>query len=379
VTTSSPAVVPGPRAAAVGSSRGGAEQPIDLLAVVAVSQALSALTAAEPLCTAAAEHLRALTGAVQVQVVLATEEPGWIVQPDGDRVTVATPVDDPRCAHLAPLSAFWQAARTGEPLLVPDTLDDDWFAGDPCLSADASCSLLAVPVLDDTRARAVLLLRSGSGARPFGPEARDAVVLVGRQLAVSLDNAARYRSLEARLDRIEQMNADGLLAEVPGRHRFDEAWAAEWELGRINSRSIALLRIDIDRFDDYAATMGQPAGSQCIQAVAEALCDTVRHSDVVCWYGGQEFAIILPRAELRQAFRVAQRAHAAVRALDLPHPGEIGRVTVSIGVAAHVPDDEHDRQHLLAAADAALLEAKQAGHDQVVAMSPGPLDGTPTP
>jgi diguanylate cyclase (GGDEF)-like protein len=369
VTTKQPAVVPGPRPAGDGPDRA-----TDLLAVLRAVRVISALTDAAALTAATGEQVKALTGAEHAHVVLRDADgPGWTVQPDGDRITVATSVDDPACAPLAPLSAFWQVARSGEPLVVASALDDDWFAGDPCLAGATSCSLLAVPVTAEGAAEpgAVLVLRSRPGAAAFGRGTLEAVTLLAGQLAVGLATAARFRALEARL---EQLTME-VPAEVSDRRRFDEAWAAEWEQGRINSRSVAVLRLDVDDFEAYTHAMGPSAGERCIRAVTAALEDTVRDSDVVCRYAGQGFAIILPRAELRQAFRVAQRAHAAVRALDLSHPGEIGRVTVSVGVAAHVPDGEHDRQHLLAAAEAALHEAKHAGHDQVVAMSPGPLDG----
>jgi diguanylate cyclase (GGDEF)-like protein len=367
------------------STVGVTSDSIDMLAILAASQAIGSQTDPDRLRAVLVEQVQTLTGATDVLLVLPDDDGRWLLQP-GRVNTEPVEVEAAGERGLLPLGAFRYAERTREPLLVGNAVADGRFTRDRYISERARCSLLVVPVLGAGSLRAVLLLVNDLATGAFTTERVDAVHLIAGQLAVSLDNAQLYRSLEAKVasrtealqaakEQLEQLSVTDALTEVANRRQFDASLVEEWERGRARSWSIAVLMIDIDYFKQYNDALGHLAGDECIQAVARALTQTVRASDIVCRYGGEEFAIILPNAELRQAFSAAQRAHAAIRALEIPHPGQIGRVTVSIGVAARVPDDEQDPQSLVAAADEALYAAKHAGRDQVVATSPGSLDG----
>jgi diguanylate cyclase (GGDEF)-like protein len=88
--------------------------------------------------------------------------------------------------------------------------------------------------------------------------------------------------------------------------------------------------------------------------------------DIVARYGGEEFAIVLAGRDAEEARTAAERVRAAVEALDEPHlKSAAGRVTVSIGVAAVVPDATSSPDELIAAADAQLYQAKRAGRNRV--------------
>jgi diguanylate cyclase (GGDEF)-like protein len=366
------------------STQGVSSDSIDMLAILEASQAIGSQTDPDRLRSVLVEQVRRLTGATDVMLVLPDDAGGWFLQP-GRGNAKPVEVEAAGAQGLLPLAGFRYAERTREPLLVTNAVTDGRFARDRYVASHRLCSLLVVPVLQAGSLRAVLLMVNELSHGAFTTERLDAVELIAGQLAVSLDNAILYRSLEDKVasrtealqaakEQLELLSITDPLTDVANRRRFDIAWQTEWERGRVNDWSVGVLMIDIDNFKMYNDAMGHLAGDECIQAVARALASSVRTSDVVCRYGGEEFAIILPKAELRHAFSVAQRAQEAIRALAIPHPGEIGRVTVSIGVAARVPDKEHDPQKLIAAADAALYEAKRAGRDQVVAMTPGALD-----
>jgi diguanylate cyclase (GGDEF)-like protein len=357
---------------------------VDLLGVLEASQALGQETNLDRLRGRITEVLGGLTGATSTKVLLRTDDAGtWTLLGAPTDGPAALPLTESGAARLVPLSAVRYAERTQEPLLVPDATQDDRFARDTYLTGVEHLSLMVVPIQSHGRLRAMLVLENRLGRGAFTPDRLDAVVLIAGQLAVSLDNAMLYHSLEAKVasrtealqaakEQLELLSVTDQLTSVANRRRFDVTWRSEWELAKTNHRSIAVLMIDIDHFKQYNDTMGHLAGDECIQAVAKALAGSVRATDVVCRYGGEEFAIILPGTAPDQAFGAAQRARAAVRALEIPHPGEIGRVTVSIGVAAQVPDEDLDSQDLIAAADAALYSAKHTGRDRVVATSPDP-------
>ena len=125
--------------------------------------------------------------------------------------------------------------------------------------------------------------------------------------------------------------------------------------------------IDVDRFKRYNDSYGHVEGDNCLRDIAEAMRGSLRGDpDVICRYGGEEFAAILPGANGEVSMRIAERLRAAVSVLQRPHSGNDGGiVTISVGVAAHVPKDSVTASDLVAIADVALYEAKLGGRNQV--------------
>jgi diguanylate cyclase (GGDEF)-like protein len=122
--------------------------------------------------------------------------------------------------------------------------------------------------------------------------------------------------------------------------------------------------IDIDHFKQYNDVRGHQAGDGCLRSVAQVLSTGLRERDLVCRYGGEEFAIIAPRLTASAARHVAEQVRRNVVRLCLSHPLG-GTVTVSLGVATADPDTPGDAKALVAAADAALYRAKRAGRNRV--------------
>ena len=100
------------------------------------------------------------------------------------------------------------------------------------------------------------------------------------------------------------------------------------------------------------------------------MANTIQRTvDVVARYGGEEFAVILPNAPLAGATVVAERIRCAIERLDLSDGNHAGRnMTVSIGVATVTPHRTGGFSGLIAAADAALYQAKREGRNRVVAI-----------
>jgi diguanylate cyclase (GGDEF)-like protein len=202
--------------------------------------------------------------------------------------------------------------------------------------------------------------------------------LIAGQLAVSLDNALLYASLERKVaertealeqsnQRLEILSVTDPLTGLANRRRFQEVLAAEWESAQRRQCPIGVAMVDIDYFKLYNDTYGHLAGDACLRLVSATLNDSVRHgSDMVARYGGEEFAFILTGADCQLALAIAERARAAVTALHAPHAGSVcGIVTVSIGVAAIVPAASARVEAFLESADHALYEAKRGGRNGV--------------
>jgi diguanylate cyclase (GGDEF)-like protein len=145
--------------------------------------------------------------------------------------------------------------------------------------------------------------------------------------------------------------------------RFAQAWHAAVR----SHEPIGLALIDVDAFKAYNDRYGHQAGDSCLRTVGQALGGALwRRTDLAARYGGEEFAVVLPSTTLDGAFRAAQRIRATVEALAIPHDASPvhSTVTVSIGVAGCTPRGGDDLGELIAAADAALYEAKRNGRNQ---------------
>jgi two-component system cell cycle response regulator len=181
-----------------------------------------------------------------------------------------------------------------------------------------------------------------------------------------LDAAALERQLIAArrvIDMHDRLLADArvdALTGIPNRRAMNE------ELGVLRLRAIryghdlAAVLFDLDRFKAYNDLAGHLAGDGLLRQIADTLKSSLRGSDSIYRYGGEEFLALLPDQEAASAQIAAERLRATVVGLGLVHPAG-GLVTISGGIAA-LRDDEPAEQ-LLARADSALYAAKQAGRD----------------
>ena len=359
---------------------------IDLLGILQASQALSSETNVDQIRARVVAVLGALTGATVVRLVLWSDDSrGWVLPSHPGNGDSSISVEDAGELGLLPLSAFRYVERTREALVVGDATRDDRFARDPYLAGMDHCSLLVVPILTRGEPRAMLVLENQLSRSAFSAERLDAAMLIAGQLAVSLDNAHVYASLEHKVaertealaertlaletanERLEMLSVTDALTGLANRRQLADVLEAEWVRALRNGTSLAAAMIDIDHFKLYNDLYGHVAGDACLRRVATVLRDTMRQgTDLVARYGGEEFAVILPGADVADAYAAAERVRAAVVALDEAHAGIVeGRVTVSVGVAVTALA-EGDAKQLLESADAALYEAKRNGRDRVM-------------
>jgi diguanylate cyclase (GGDEF)-like protein len=349
---------------------------IDLLGILAASQALSSQTTLDGLHASLVEVLSDLTGATNIQLLL------W--DAEGHRWAPArlSSSDAAVCA-----SAVRYVERTGEPLIIDDATRDDRFSRDPYLAGLDCCSLMLVPIMNRGTPQALLVLENRLIRGAFSSDRLDAVNLIAGQLAVSLDNASVYESLERKVTertaalvnanmRLEMLSSTDPLTHLANRRQWEQRLHAEWQQARQTGKPIALAMVDIDRFKLYNDHYGHPAGDDCLRRVAAELTGNLREDDLVARYGGEEFAVLMPRTGAAEAANVAERLRAAIAALAEPHILTDSKiVTVSIGVAALVPDRGITAERLLELADVELYRAKNDGRNRIsVAGSPaGPL------
>ncbi len=159
---------------------------------------------------------------------------------------------------------------------------------------------------------------------------------------------------------VEQAIHDPLTG-VYNRYYLNQALNLEIKRSSRYSRPITFLMIDVDRFKEINDRYGHQAGDKVLQKVASLLLDSIRDSDVVVRYGGDEFLIIMPET-LDEADYVKQRIIASMDTLNIMEESVAFPVTVSIGSASWKPGDWGTFEDILARADKRMYETKMQKH-----------------
>lgn len=203
------------------------------------------------------------------------------------------------------------------------------------------------------------------------------LVSAGVLLIVLLgENARHYTRLRALTAALQSANEtlwrssmqDGL-TELANRRAFDMHLAEHLALAQRHRRPLALVLLDVDHFKAYNDAYGHQMGDECLKAIAQVLqAHGKRPSDLAARYGGEEFALVLPETDSVGAMHIAAAAHAAVAGLSIAHrecsTGAV--VSISIGIAATRGDEPLNPQDMIAMADKALYQAKDAGRNRIV-------------
>jgi diguanylate cyclase (GGDEF)-like protein len=164
---------------------------------------------------------------------------------------------------------------------------------------------------------------------------------------------------------------DGLTG-LANRRRFDSYWAEEWQRALRQGTPLAVIMLDVDHFKEYNDHYGHQQGDDCLRMVGDVLQASVRRAgELAARYGGEEFVVVMPGASWEQAQETAQGLLAAIRARQIPHVSSpvADILTISLGLAAGIPQLAEDRDRLLKEADVALYDAKHQGRNRVVMTS----------
>jgi diguanylate cyclase (GGDEF)-like protein len=175
-------------------------------------------------------------------------------------------------------------------------------------------------------------------------------------------------------EQLQQMADRDPLSDLLNRRAFDRELRNHVARGERYGVSGAALMIDVDHFKHYNDTLGHQAGDELLARVAGALATRLRKSDVLARLGGDEFAVILPDADEVAACRVAEQLLDCVRAESMDAPdGSRRQLTASIGVAFFADKPGLAGDKVMANADLALYDAKEAGRDRVALRRAGSL------
>ncbi|MDQ1307849.1 MAG: two-component system, cell cycle response regulator [Actinomycetota bacterium] len=184
---------------------------------------------------------------------------------------------------------------------------------------------------------------------------------VQHQLALARDRAESARQQLAQANReLEVLSVTDKLTALFNRVKLDRVLTAELARAHRYGSALSVVMLDIDHFKVVNDPFGHNIGDDVLVDIADTLRVSVRNSDTVGRWGGEEFLVILPSTDLDQAGAVAEKVRGRVADLKLP---TVGQVTVSLGVAEYQAGDTE--QQLVARADIALYAAKEGGRNRV--------------
>jgi diguanylate cyclase len=173
--------------------------------------------------------------------------------------------------------------------------------------------------------------------------------------------------LQRNLEAVRSESLTDPLTTLSNRKFFDQAMDKAVADAKAKGEPLSLMMTDIDHFKAFNDNFGHLTGDQVLRLVAVSVKQNVKGQDIAARYGGEEFAIALPNTVLRSAITVADHIRRAVMTKELMKrsTGEhLGRVTISIGVAALRPGD--NLQSLIERADNCLYAAKRNGRNRVI-------------
>jgi len=171
------------------------------------------------------------------------------------------------------------------------------------------------------------------------------------------DSNEVLRRLNARL---EILATTDKLTGACNRHKLDEVMHAELARSDRHELDLAVVMFDVDHFKRVNDTFGHDAGDGVLREISTITARQLRASDVLARWGGEEFLVLAPHTDMRQARMLAQRVRQGIGRHAFP---KVGHVTASFGVAQHIAGEPADE--FVSRADAALYRAKENGRDRV--------------
>ncbi|MEJ1397548.1 MAG: diguanylate cyclase, partial [Candidatus Sedimenticola sp. (ex Thyasira tokunagai)] len=153
------------------------------------------------------------------------------------------------------------------------------------------------------------------------------------------------------------------LTQVYNRRHLFESGYKLYENAKRQNLSLVAAMVDIDHFKKVNDTYGHHIGDVALQRVAAALEDSVRSSDLLGRYGGEEFCILVTAMPDNQSTDFFERIRKKIEDIRIPHQGEELQFTVSIGISDTLGEN---LEEMIGYADGALFEAKESGRNRVV-------------
>jgi len=279
--------------------------------------------------------------------VLLKDEDDMVVRAHHGNLTPCIPQD----GRVLAAEGFW-----GRTLASATTLIENNVSNNPGSTGFylETASRMCIPLVSFGQTLGVLVLDS-SELGAFNIQDKQPLESVADICATAIQNAYY-------VERMKQLAYLDGLTGIFNRRFFELRMAEELERARRFGAGMAVIMVDIDHFKRLNDEFGHLIGDEVLRQVSSIFHQQLRKIDVVCRYGGEEFAILLSQTNPEHALTVAEKLRGMVE--EWQFPGVPRPVTISAGAASY-PDNGTTRDELVKAADAGLYAAKQAGRNRV--------------
>jgi diguanylate cyclase (GGDEF)-like protein len=217
-------------------------------------------------------------------------------------------------------------------------------------------SIIIAPLILEDQALGALIL-SASNRSAF---TQDDLRLL-ESFAATISAAINNSLLHSRMQRLAITDS---VTNLYNRRGFYELARREIERARRFGHSLSVIMMDLDQLKTVNDTYGHAVGDQVLRTLADRLSQHVREFDILCRYGGDEFALLLPETDLFMASSVAERLRASIADEPIDTDGGPVPITISLGITKATPSTSN-LEELLKSADRALYAAKQGGRNRL--------------
>tara|TARA_R110002096_G_scaffold97854_2_gene218100 strand:+ start:1207 stop:2142 length:936 start_codon:yes stop_codon:yes gene_type:complete len=213
-------------------------------------------------------------------------------------------------------------------------------------------------------------LNSANGTYVNGTKLTGKIVIRnGDQVSIGVSTVLKF-SLNNQLDAeykdyIEEQLSKDILTNAYNRKAFAHFLNSAYIAAKRDFSSLCLFMIDVDNFKTINDTYGHQVGDKILKHIADKLIQTVRSADIVCRYGGDEFAIVCPNIDSLSGLQLAEKVRNNIEAMKFSVGDKKIYTTLSIGVS-NFPDNEIKCvSQFIAYADKAMYKAKRKGRNQI--------------
>ena len=238
-----------------------------------------------------------------------------------------------------------------KPMIVNNIRQDSWF-----IESETSYvkSIACIPMIVYSDVIGVINVTNKKNGKEFTDKDVEMLKAVSDQAAVAVNKAQLW-----------DMAVTDSLTSLYVRRYFMIKLQEEIHRAERYNKKLSVIMADLDNFKDINDTYGHDVGDLALQAISQYLQKNVREVETIARYGGEEFVILIPDADERAAFFLAERLRKNLSEIVLE---KLPKITVSMGIATY-PKDGNDPEDLIKKADVAMYAAKQAGRNKSVKYS----------